>query len=201
MKCIIWCTHYSSVLKEKGAFMDCLELSLEPWRLRTYLNFLYLVLTRALLDFCTAKQTSCQDCSFLTAPLGCKLIKLALAIVPACSCLLILSTEGPVPLAERDLFGILASSVACPAAQMEELTAGERKDNPTVLTVILSVQAVPCQSKLLHFLFVPQLSLVMPRLTDAHGKYILESTDTVKLQGIPLNWERSAVRGLPKRCW
>lgn len=83
------------------------------------LSFSYLVLTRASLDFCTAKQTSCQHRSFLTASLRCKLIKLALVIVPACSCLLILCAKGPVPTAEQDLLGVTASSVVCPAAQME----------------------------------------------------------------------------------
>lgn len=96
-----------------------LELSLELWRLKTYLNFSYVLLTRALLDFCTAKQTSCQHGSFPTAPLRCRLIKPMLAVVPACSCLIIVSTKGPVPTAEEDLLGITTSSVVCPVAQIE----------------------------------------------------------------------------------
>lgn len=54
--------------------------------------------------------------------LRCKLIKLALAVVPACSCLVILSSKGPVP-----------------AAQMEQLMAEGCKDNPAVLTVTESM--------------------------------------------------------------
>lgn len=37
----------------------------------------------------------------------------------------------------------------------------------------------------------------MPRLTDAHGKYILESMDTVKFKGILLYWES----WLPAKRW
>lgn len=117
LKCGVW--FLQLCFEGKMSFYG-LDLWSSFWkRLRIYLNFSYLLLTQALLDFCTAKQTSCQHCSFPTVPLRCKLIKVALAVVPACSCPVILSTQGLVPTAEWDLLGITASSVVCPAAHME----------------------------------------------------------------------------------
>lgn len=101
-----------------------------------------------------------------------------LAVLPACGCLMV-AQRALTPWQNRNC--CKSQPVYCGVLQ---LMVERHRDAAAALPgpSVLLPSAPECPSKEPHCIFFPESSLLMPRLTDAFGKYILESIDTVKFK-------------------